>query len=245
LRLQALGHGFAQGHGIKRLRDDVSTTYFDAESLLPVSQKRARADVVHTTDVNPSSYFGPATYNPLALYNRLPDTEFALYHPHLASTQPTTQPLFETAHANAASQSLYQYQQQQPPSYWGLPVQRLPQHSQSIPHLPSQPHLQPAFQLQSQPLPQTPQQYYTMPADHVQNASYSTNTDWWQPRPSPSNTVLENWNYQVGEPCVYGTDASQHLKLQSLATLDNLVRCNCIHLVSPTANHPRSLRRSY
>jgi hypothetical protein len=212
-----------------------------------VSQKRARADVVHTSDVNPSSYFGPATYNPLALYNRLPDTEFALYHhPHLASTHPSpSQPQFETAHAHAASQSLYQYQQQQQPSYWGLPVQRLPQHSQSIPQLPSQPHLQPAFQLQPQSLPQTPQQYYTMPADHVQNASYSANTDWWQPRPSPSNTVLENWNYQVGEPCVYGTDASQHLKLQSLATLDNLVSCICIHLVSPTANHPHSLRRSF
>lgn len=69
-----------------------------------------------------------------------------------------------------------------------------------------------------------------MPADHVQNAAYSANTDWWQPRPSPNSSVLDNWNYQVGEPCVYGADASQHLKLQSLATLDNLVRCTCISL---------------
>jgi hypothetical protein len=72
-----------------------------------------------------------------------------------------------------------------------------------------------------------------MPADHVHNASYSANTDWWQPRPSPSSSVLDNWNYQVGEPCVYGTDASQHLKLQSLATLDNLVRYTYIHRPQP------------
>jgi hypothetical protein len=226
LRRQALGHGFAQGHGIKRLRDDVSTSYFDAESLLPVSQKRARADTLHTADVNiPSSYLAPA-YNPLALYNRLPDTEIALYHPHLASTHPSPQPQFDQAHSHAAGQSLYQYHQQ--PSYWGLPVQRLPQHSQPLAQLPSQPDLQPAFQPQLQSLPQTPQQYYNMPADHVQNASYSANTDWWQPRPSPSNPVLDNWNFQAEEPCVYGADASQHLKLQSLCTLDNLVRCTCI-----------------
>ncbi|CAD0113641.1 unnamed protein product [Aureobasidium uvarum] len=227
-----LSHAFVQGHGTKRLRDDVSTGFFDAESLLPVSQKRARPDLVYTNDVNPSSYLVPA-YNPLALYNRSPDTDFALYHPHLASTHPNPQPQFESAHAHAhahahlASLSVAQYQQQ--PSYWGLPVQRLPQqHPQPHHHLPSQPHLQSAFQPQPQPqpqsLPQTPQQYYTMPADHVQNASY--NSDWWQPRPSPSNSVLEAWNHQVEEPCVYGTDASSHLKLQSLATLDNLIILN-------------------
>jgi len=209
-----------------------------------VSQKRARNDTPHTTYVNPSSYLGPPYNNPLALYNRLPDTEFALYHPHLASTHPSPNPHphFDSAHPHAAAtQSLYQYQQQQQqqqPSYWGLPVQRLPQHSQPLP-LPSQPHLQPGLEPQSQSLPQTPQQYYNMPADHVQNAAYSANTDWWQPRPSPSSSVLDNWNYQAGEPCVYGADASQHLKLQSLATLDNLVCCvrtslSALPLIIPT-----------
>ena len=194
-----------------------------------MSQKRARHDTLHTNDVNPSSYLGPPYNNPLALYSRLPDTEFALYHPHLASTHPNPHPHFDPAHSQpAATQSLYQYQQQAP-SYWGLPVQRLPQHSQPLP-LPSQPHLQPGLDPQTQSLPQTPQQYYNMPADHVQNAAYSANTDWWQPRPSSNSSVLDNWNYQIGEPCVYGADASQHLKLQSLATLDNLVCCTCISL---------------
>ena len=203
-----------------------------------MSQKRARHDTLHTNDVNPSSYLGPPYNNPLALYNRLPDTEFALYHPHLAPTHPNPHPHFDPAHSQpAATQSLYQYQQQAP-SYWGLPVQRLPQHSQPLP-LPSQPHLQPGLDPQTQSLPQTPQQYYNMPADHVQNAAYSANTDWWQPRPSSNSSVLDNWNYQIGEPCVYGADASQHLKLQSLATLDNLVRfayisLSALSLIIPT-----------
>ncbi|KAH0312756.1 hypothetical protein KCU74_g13566, partial [Aureobasidium melanogenum] len=248
-RSSALSHGFAQGHGTKRLRDDVSSSFFDSESFLPVSQKRARPDLVYTNDVNPSSSYIAPAYDPLALYNRLPDTDFALYHPHLASTHPNPGPQqFEPAHTHPhiASQSLPQYQQQ--PSYWGLPAQHLPQqhqhqHQQPPPQqplaqLPSQPHLQSAFQPQPQPqsLPQTPQQYYTMPADHVQNASYPANTDWWQPRPSPSNSVLENWNYQVEEPCVYTTDASQHLKLQSLATLDNLSTQIILNLAKGSLN---------
>lgn len=242
-RSQALSHAFAQGHGTKRLRDDVSNSFFDSESFLPMSQKRARPDLAYTDNVNPSSYIAPA-YDPLALYNRLPDTDFALYHPHLASTHPNPpQPQFDAAHTHPhiASQSAAQYQQQ--PAYWGLPAQRLPQQqqqpqlqqSQPLAQLPSQPHLQSAFQPQPQPqsLPETPQQYYTMPADHVQSASYPANTDWWQPRPSPSNSVPENWNYQVEEPCVYGADASQHLKLQSLSTLDNLVCYICIFTYKP------------
>ncbi|KAH0367626.1 hypothetical protein KCU65_g4545, partial [Aureobasidium melanogenum] len=251
-RSSALSHGFAQGHGTKRLRDDVSNSFFDSESLLPTLQKRARPDLVYTTDVNPeSSYIAPAYDSAtLGLYNRLPDTDFALYHPHLASTHPSPAPhQFEPAHTHPhiASQSLPQYQQQ--PSYWGLPAQHLPhQHQnqqqqpqlaqQSLAQLSSQPHLQSAFQPHTQPqsLPQTPQQYYTMPADHVQNASYPTNTDWWQPRPSPSNPVLENWNYQAEEPCVYGADASQHLKLQSLATLDNLSTQIILNLAKGSLN---------
>ncbi|KAI4724285.1 hypothetical protein E4T49_08018, partial [Aureobasidium sp. EXF-10728] len=236
-----LSHGSVHGHGTKRLRDNVSTSFFDAEPLVPVSQKRARPDLAYTNDVNPSSYLVPA-YNPLALYDRLPDTDFALYHPQLASTHPNPQPHFEPAaahahaHAHLAPLSVAQYQQH--PSYWGLPVQRLPQ--QQPPQLPSQPHLQSAFQPQPQPhphsLPQTPQQYYTMPADHVQNASYSATTDWWQSRPSPSNSVLDTWNYQIEEPCVYGTDASQHLKLQSLATLDNLSTQIILNLAKGSLN---------
>ncbi|KAH0342432.1 hypothetical protein KCU81_g5737, partial [Aureobasidium melanogenum] len=248
-RSSALSHGFAQGHGTKRLRDDVSNSFFDSESFLPVSQKRARPDLVYTTaDVNPeSSYIAPAyDSQTLALYNRLPDTDFALYHPHLAPTHPNPgSQQFEPVHTHShiVSQSLPQYQQQ--PSYWGLPAQH--QHQQHQHHqqaqqplaqLSSQPHLQSAFQPHPQPqsLPQTPQQYYTMPADHVQNASYPTNTDWWQPRPSPSNAVLENWNYQAEEPCVYGADASQHLKLQSLATLDNLSTQIILNLAKGSLN---------
>ncbi|OBW66967.1 MAG: Uncharacterized protein AUREO_029570 [Aureobasidium pullulans] len=232
----SLNNAFYQGHGIKRSRDDVSQPFFDQEVF--AAQKRARPDVDYTNDLNPSQYLQSA-YDPLAVYNRHPDTDFALYHQpsHLASAHP--HPQFEAVHPHIAAQPVqhHQHQQQQHPSYWGLPVQRVPQH-QPLPQLPSQPQLQPAFQPQPQPqsLPQTPQQYYNMPTEHAPNASYPGMSDWWQPRPSPSNSAVESWNYGIEEPCVYGTDASQHLKLQSLATLDNLSTQIILNLAKGSLN---------
>ena len=81
---------------------------------------------------------------------------------------------------------------------------------------------------------QTQPQYYnvsastehTDPQQSYSNLPLSNLSEWWQPRPTnnPYNSVFDSWNYQIDEPCVYGEDASQHLKLQSLSTLDNLVR---------------------
>ncbi|KAI5250419.1 hypothetical protein E4T43_00192 [Aureobasidium subglaciale] len=243
-RQPALNDAFYQGYGTKRPRDDVSPIFYDQENL--VSQKRYRPDYLYTNDLNPSSYLA-APYDPLAVYNRQPDTDFALYqpHPHLASAHPHSlpNPHFDAPNTHVAAQPVQHHhqqpqqpqQQQQHPSYWALPVQRLPQ-QQPLPQLPSQPQLQPAFQPQPQSLPQTPQQYYTMPADHVNAASYPGTTDWWQPRPSPSNSAIDAYNYQVEEPCVYGTDASQHLKLQSLATLDNLSTQIILNLAKGSLN---------
>jgi len=75
-------------------------------------------------------------------------------------------------------------------------------------------------------------QLYNLSSDYVppsldNQASFSgpvPNISDWSHGSFPYTNGFEGWNHnQYEEPIVYGQDASLHLKLQSLPTLQNLV----------------------
>lgn len=76
-------------------------------------------------------------------------------------------------------------------------------------------------------------QYYNLPNEYVatsldnQGPFPAAPLNDWSSASFPYTNGFEGWNHnQYEEPIVYGQDASLHLKLQSLSTLQNLVSCS-------------------
>lgn len=94
---------------------------------------------------------------------------------------------------------------------------------------------------QSRALQSPPDQFFPQTNDYaVSNmqtqAPYSTSLsaqDWTQPSYGYTGGT-EQYNYQIDEPTVYGDDASLHLKIQSITTLDNLSSQIIINIAKPS-----------
>lgn len=72
----------------------------------------------------------------------------------------------------------------------------------------------------------------SMPSQQPYNANISAQ-EWTQPSYNYTGGT-DHWNYQIDEPTVYGEDASLHLKLQSIPTLDNLSTQIIMNLAKPS-----------
>ena len=118
--------------------------------------------------------------------------------------------------------------------------------------MPSQPQTQAQTQPQpplNRPYQPSSDQFYQPSNEYAPSqppfAAPTSAQDWTQPSYS-YNGGTDHWNYQIDEPTVYGEDASLHLKVQSIPTLDNLVRLfesahnhHCPSL-TPPQSRPRS-----
>lgn len=240
--------GDALDGGAQKRRREAGT--WEGNNSSSNSSKRVRRDdfQVEAADSTTSQYSSPASLYDPSLSNHA----FAAHSSTTSTPYPSNQPAGSSAVAFAnAADSSFPHPNVDPaiqaynPSIGPVVHQHQHQHPQqhqfrdsdaaftAYPSHTANPQFASPWGMpphpSSRPYHSSPDQFFPPPNDYASTSMPSQTSyqpslsaqDWTQPSYSYTGGT-EHWNYQIDEPTVYGEDASLHLKIQSIPTLDNL-----------------------